>query len=114
MTHARTLLSIAAALVLAAPATAQVSGFAFVNNAGGAMSALAIRRVGSDEWRVLNVAAGAGANVRAMFDDPDCAFDLRASVTGAGQTMWTGVNLCGVKRLTLNRDSAGRSWVDYE
>ncbi len=49
-----------------------------------------------------------------MFDDPDCAFDLRASVTGAGQTMWTGVNLCGVKRLTLNRDSAGRSWVDYE
>ncbi len=114
MTQARTLLSIAAALVLAAPASAQVSGFAFVNNSGGAMSALAIRRVGSDEWRELNVAAGAGAKARALFDDPDCAFDLRATVAAAGPTMWTGVNLCGVKSLTLNRDSAGRAWVDYE
>jgi len=114
MTQARILISIAAALAFAGPATAQASGFAFVNNAGGAMSALAIRRVGSDEWRELNVAAGAGAKVRARFDDPDCAFDLRGTVVGAGQVMWTGVNLCGVKSLTLNRDSAGRSWVDYE
>ena len=114
MTQARTLLWIAAALGLAMPVTAQVSGFALVNNSGGALSGLSIRRVGSDEWTPLKAAPAAGARASASFDNPDCAFDLRATIAGVGQTMWTGINLCGVKNLSLNRDSAGRSWVDYE
>ena len=48
------------------------------------------------------------------FENPDCAFDLRATVAGAGQVVWSGVNLCDVKSVTLNRDAAGRDWVDYD
>jgi len=115
MTQARALLPIAAALALSsAPATAQVDGFTVVNNTRGAISGLSVRRVGSDEWLPLQVAPAAGARARARFADADCAFDLRATVAGAGAVMWTGVNLCGVKSLALNRDSAGRSWIDYE
>lgn len=109
----RALVSTAALLGLTMPAAAQVRGFAFVNKAGGVLTALSVRRVGSDEWVALKVEPAVGA-MRVDFDNPDCAFDLRATIAGAGQTMWTGVNLCGAKRLTLNRDSAGRSWVDYE
>ena len=56
----------------------------------------------------------AGASGRADFKQDDCAFDIRATVAGAGQLVWSGVNLCDVKRVTLNRDSSGRHWVDYD
>lgn len=101
-------------LFLAAPLGAQVSGFSIVNQTGSAMSGLALRRVGTSEWMPLTVAPAAGASIRAPFDNPDCAFDLRASVAGAGVVTWTGVNLCDVKSVTLNRDQAGRLWVDYD
>lgn len=106
--------SIAALLALASPAAGEVNGFSIVNNAGGSMSGLALRRVGSSEWMPLTVAPAAGASVRAPFTNPDCAFDLRATVAGVGQVTWGGVNLCDVKSVTLNRDPAGRSWVDYD
>jgi hypothetical protein len=102
-------------LSLAAPATAgSVNGFAIVNKAGGAMSGVALRRVGSSEWTPLAVAPAAGAIAQSSFTNPDCAFDLRATVAGAGQVTWGGVNLCDVKSVTLNRDAAGRVWVDYD
>lgn len=108
------LASIIAAMALAPPALGAVHGFAIVNKAGGALSGVALRRVGSSEWTPLAVAASPGATVRAAFTNPDCAFDLRATVVGAGQVIWGGVNLCDVKSVTLNRDPAGRSWVDYD
>jgi hypothetical protein len=48
------------------------------------------------------------------FSDPDCAFDIRATVKGAGPTTWAGVNLCGAKSVTLNRDGSAGAWVDYD
>ena len=99
---------------LASPAEAGVDGFGIVNNSGAPMSGVALRRVGSSEWKPLAVAPAAGAKVRASFTDPDCAFDLRATVAGAGEVIWRGVNLCDVKSVTLNRDRAGRLWVDYD
>ena len=101
-------------LGLAAPSAAQVNGFSIVNQTGSAMSGLALRRVGSSEWFPLTVAPAAGASIRAPFTNPDCAFDLRATVAGAGEVTWNGVNLCDVKSVTLNRDRAGRLWVDYD
>ena len=74
--------SIAALLFLASPGAAEVNGFSIINRAGGAMSGLALRRVGSSEWEPLSVAPAAGASVRAPFTNPDCAFDLRATVAG--------------------------------
>lgn len=105
---------ILASLMSAAPAAAQVRGFAIVNQTGAALRDLAVRRVGGGEWQPLAVAAAPGAGARADFTHDDCAFDLRATVAGVGQVMWSGVNLCDVKRVTLNRDSSGRRWVDYD
>jgi hypothetical protein len=48
------------------------------------------------------------------FSDPDCAFDIRATVAGGGPITWAGVNLCAVKSVTLNRDAAAGAWVDYD
>ena len=107
--------ALVASLALAAPAAAgSVDGFAIVNKAGGAISGVALRRVGSGEWMPLSVAASPGASVRASFTNPDCAFDVRATVAGVGQVVWGGVNLCDVTSVTLNRDQAGRAWVDYD
>lgn len=103
-----------ASLALAAPATAAVDGFAIVNQTGGALSNLALRRVGDRTWQPLAVAPAAGASARSDYKSNDCAYDLRATVAGAGQVVWNGVNLCDVKRVTLNRDSSGRHWVDYD
>lgn len=101
-------------LGLGAPLTASVNGFVLVNHTGAPLSALALRRVGGGEWTPLAVAPAAGARVRAPFEDPDCAFDLRATVAGVGEVVWSGVNLCDVKSVILNRDRGGRAWVDYD
>ena len=103
-----------ASLALSAPVGAAVDGFAIVNQTGGALSELALRRVGDRTWQPLATTAAAGASARADFKHDDCAFDLRATVAGAGQVTWSGVNLCDVKSVTLNRDSFGRHWVDYD
>ena len=102
------------ASLIAAPATAGVNGFAIVNHTGAALSAVEVRRVGSKDWVPLSAAPAPGASAAVSFDDPDCAFDLRAGVAGAGPTVWRGINLCDVKSVTLNRDKSGRAWVDYD
>ena len=105
---------ILASLVMAAPAAGQVRGFVLVNQTGAAIRDIAVRRVGGSEWQPIAVAPDVGASARANFTHDDCAFDLRATVAGSGQLVWGGVNLCDVKRVTLNRDSSGRRWVDYD
>lgn len=104
-------LALFAALVSAAgPALAAgASNFTLVNGTGGSLGELSIRRVGTNDWKPL--AQGAGGSVQ--FSDPDCAFDIRATVGGAPVT-WGGVNLCGVKSVTLKRDAAAGAWVDYD
>ena len=44
---------IVASLGLAAPAAGAVNGFAIVNQTGGALSDVALRRVGDREWQPL-------------------------------------------------------------
>ncbi len=110
---------IAFLLLLLAPlagatAIAAVGHFAIINQTGTALSEMALRRVGSKEWLPMSAAPAAGTAAAVSFDHPDCAFDLRGSLAGAGQAMWRGVNLCDVKSVTLNRDSSGRTWVDYD
>lgn len=100
------------ALVLvfsASPAFAGASNFTLVNGTDGALGALSIRRAGTQEWKALGSAPAAGARGSINFNDPDCAFDIRA-----GSVTWAGVNLCDVKSVTLRRDAAAGAWVDYD
>jgi hypothetical protein len=104
------LLTVGAGPALAAGA----SGFTLVNGTGAPLAELAIRRAGTEDWKPLGAAPSAGARRSIAFSDPDCAFDLRANVPGAGAVTWAGVNLCAVKSVTLNRDGAAGAWVDYD
>lgn len=96
------------------PAIAGASGFTVTNATGGGLSGLAIRRTGTDDWQPLSGAPANGASSSIAFSDPDCAFDLKATVAGGGTAMWSGVNLCGTNRLTLRRRASGETWVDYD
>ena len=104
---------VAGLVVWSAPAAADAGSFTLVNGSGGAITSVAIRRVGSNDWRPLSYAASPGGRALVQFSDPDCAFDIRASVAGS-QVTWTGVNLCEVKAVTLNRNASGLAWVDYD
>jgi hypothetical protein len=107
----------AAAVLLAspaAPALAGASNFNLVNGTAGGLSELAIRRAGNGEWRTLSAARSPGAKGDVPFSDPDCAFDIRATVGGAGPVTWTGINLCGAKSVTLKKDEEAGLWVDYD
>jgi hypothetical protein len=108
------LILFAAILSCASPALAGASNFTLVNGTGGALSELSIRRAGTQDWKPLGAAPAAGARGPVTFSDPDCAFDLRANVPGAGPVTWAGVNLCDVKAVILNRDATAGAWVDYD
>ncbi len=108
-------LSIATAIgLLPFPAIAGASSFSVVNAVGADIGALALRRVGSSQWKPLDTSAPAGKSAAVAFSDPDCAFDLRATLAGGATITWTGVNLCDVKLVTLRRNAVGIAWVDYD
>jgi hypothetical protein len=107
-------LALIALLASSSPAFAGASNFMLVNGTGGVMSELSIRRAGTSDWKPLGNAPAAGARGNVSFSDQDCAFDIRATVPGAGPVTWAGVNLCDVKSVILNRDAAAGAWVDYD
>jgi hypothetical protein len=100
--------------LVSAPAFAGASGFTVVNATGAGISSLSIRRTGTDSWHALSASPAAGAASNVAFSDPDCAFDLRASLAGGETAVWDGVNLCGTTKLTLRRRPSGETWVDYD
>ena len=112
----RAYLSLAALILAASPAPvfAGASSFTLVNGTGSALSELSIRRAGTNDWKPLGSAPSPGARGAIQFSDPDCAFDIRANVSGAGPVTWAGVNLCDAKSVTLRRDASAGAWVDYD
>lgn len=101
-------------LSLAVPALAGAGSFTIVNGAGADIATLSIRRVGGGSWQALDVAPPSGKAAGVQFANPDCAFDLRATLAGGATVTWPGVNLCDVKLVTLRRNAAGFAWVDYD
>ena len=111
------LLSAIVALGLAAlpqPAAAGAANFVLVNGTGAPVTNVAIRRTTTTSWTPVPAAPGSGARAEVQFNDPDCAFDIKATLAGIGEVVWTGINLCGTKAVILNRNGSGVLWVDYE
>lgn len=102
------LAAVAFAATASTTATAGASSFKLIDGTGKGVSQVAIRRAGTSEWKPL------GPPGQIQFNDPDCAFDIQASVPGAGAVTWAGVNLCEVKSVTLKRDETAGAWVDYD
>jgi len=115
-TSAAAVAAIAAALCVAmpAPALAGAGNFTVVNATGLNISSLSIRRYGTNSWQPLSAAPPAGARGVVQFSDDDCAFDIQAKLAGGPTAVWSGVNLCDAKAVTLNRNASGALWVDYD
>jgi hypothetical protein len=108
---------VASAILLACASPAFAGGasnFMLVNGTGGALAQLSIRRAGTQDWKPLGTAPSPGGRSSMTFSDPDCAFDIHATLSGGGPVTWAGVNLCDVKSVTLNRDGSAGAWVDYD
>jgi hypothetical protein len=103
-----------AMVALPAPAFADAGNFTLVNKTGANISSLQIRRVGTSAWQPLTGTPASGARVAVAFANPDCAFDIRANLAGGQSATFTGVNLCDVTVVTLNRGPGGDLWVDYD
>ena len=104
----------ALAVAMPQPALAGAANFTLVNGTGAPVSNVAIRRTTTNNWTAIPAAPASGARAAVQFSDPDCAFDIRATLAGIGEVVWTGVNLCGTKAVILNRNGSGVLWVDYE
>ena len=92
---------------------AGAGNFTIVNATGRDFTALAIRRFGTTAWQPLGAAPKAGARGSVQFSDADCAFDIQGTLAGGVNAVWSGVNLCEAKSVTLNRSDSGAAWVDY-
>ena len=99
---------------LPVPAMAAAGNFTLVNKTGANISSLQIRRVGTNAWQPLTGSPSSGARVAVAFANPDCAFDIMASLANGQSVTFTGVNLCDATVVTLNRGPAGDLWVDYD
>ena len=100
--------------VMPAPALADAGNFTLVNKTGANISSLKIRRVGTSAWQSLTGAPPLGERVAVAFANPDCAFDIQASLADGSNAVFPGVNLCDVTVVTLNRGKGGDVWVDYD
>ena len=103
-----------AASLSSAPAIAGAGNFTVVNATGQDITALSIRRFPNGAWQALNAAPARGSSSSVAFQDADCAFDIRATLAGGVSAVWSGVNLCEAKAVTLNRTESGAVWVDYD
>ena len=97
-----------------APTLAAAGNFTLVNRTGAAIVSLQIRRVGTTAWQSLGGTPADGGRTAVAFANPDCAFDIKANLAGGASATFTGVNLCDVTVVTLNRGSGGNLWVDYD
>ena len=70
--------------------------------------------LGTSAWQPLGAAPRAGARGSVQFSDTDCAFDIQVTLAGGVNAVWSGVNLCEAKAVTLNRNDSGAAWVDYD
>ena len=93
---------------------AAAGNFTLVNKTGAEISSLQIRRVGTNAWQSLGGNPANGSRVAVAFANPDCAFDIKATLAGGQSATFSGVNLCDVTTVTLNRGPSGDVWVDYD
>lgn len=98
----------------ASAALLQAGAFTLGNQTGQPLGSIAIREFGAGSWRELTGSLAPGVRQPIAFSNDDCAFDIRGTLPGGQVVTWSGVNLCDVRAVTLNRRADGTIWVDYD
>lgn len=112
------LAAVAFVCAMPSPLAAQAGNFTLINKTDIDFAGLMARRFGTRQWQPLVIAPipvpRSGGRGSVQFTNPDCAFDLQATLPDGRLVVWSGVNLCDAKVVTLNRGAGGELWVDYE
>ena len=70
-------------------------------------------RAALDALARVGAAHGAGETMRLLDREYRARLNAYAQ-PGGGTAVWSGVNLCEAKAVTLNRNESGAAWVDYD
>lgn len=107
----RMAITLAATLVLAAPALAEDWDFILVNNTGKAIKAVEIAAAGSGTWQANKIDAelrketGIRPNAKTTihFDKGSgCKYDLKATFEDGASATWSGFNVCDNSYITIS------------
>lgn len=112
-----TLITAAAALMVATPALADDWDFILTNNSGKAIKAIEISPAGTDKWQPNKVdpevkkegivKAGGRMTVHFNKEGNQCRFDVKATFEDATSSVWTGINVCDNSYITIRYSAAG-------
>lgn len=101
---------LAAVVAVAGLAWAGTQDFTLVNNTGVVINALYCSPSNENSWQedVLGVdTLGVGESVTIKFSGfEQCKWDLRVEDADGNALEWTGLDLCGVSRVTLHWDGS--------
>lgn len=112
-----TLITAAAALMVATPALADDWDFILTNNSGKAIKAIEVSPAGTDKWQPNKVdpevkkegmvKVGGRMTVHFNKEGNQCRFDVKATFEDATSSVWTGINVCDNSYITIRYNAAG-------
>ena len=107
----RTAMTIAAAMIFAAPALAEDWDFILVNNTGKPIKSVEISPGGTGTWVANKVdpemkregVTGPGKRMTVHFDKgTGCKYDIKATFADDTSAIWSGINVCDNAYVTVN------------
>ena len=102
------------ATLLATAVSANAAEVTVVNGTGSPITAISVRSYGASDWQSIQGALSAGASRSISAPGETCAFDIRGKLTGGAEAVWSNVNFCETRSVTLNRRADGTAWADYD
>ena len=112
-----TLITAAAALMVATPAFAEDWDFVLTNSSGKTIKTIEVSPAGTGTWQPNKVdpelkkegliKAGGRMTVHFDKDSKQCRYDVKATFEDATSAVWTGINVCDNSYVTVRYNGAG-------
>lgn len=112
--------TLAASMLLSAPALAEDLDFALVNKTGYTINEVYVSPASSEEWEedIMGSDAlgnGDGVNIRFPKGAKGCDWDLKVTYDDGEEAMWGGADLCSISKIVLFYDrSSGKTWAESQ
>ncbi len=111
-----TLITVAAALMVATPALADDWDFVLTNNSGKSIKTIEISATGANSWVANKVdpeykkdaLLKNSAKMTVHFDKGEgCKYDVKATFEDGTSAIWSGINVCDNAYVTIRYNAAG-------